>query len=88
MTSSLGSYSQHQYQHQLNTPISAISMASSHLTTTQHTPSSAIQPYNPQEWVASPAQSVDHQHRYAGEVQGTQPPCSCSHIFRRRSVLT
>ncbi|KAJ6437806.1 ubiquitin carboxyl-terminal hydrolase [Purpureocillium lavendulum] len=38
---------------QLNTPISAVSMASSHIHSA-HTPASAIQPYNPQEWVPTP----------------------------------
>ncbi|KAL7913254.1 hypothetical protein GGI35DRAFT_284474 [Trichoderma velutinum] len=42
------------YGNQLVSPISAVSMASSHVQTI-HTPGSAILPYNPQEWVASPA---------------------------------
>ncbi|KAH7312350.1 hypothetical protein B0I35DRAFT_480812 [Stachybotrys elegans] len=37
---------------QHNTPMSAVSMATTHAVAT---PASAIQPYNPQEWVASPA---------------------------------
>ncbi|KAL6902720.1 hypothetical protein GGI43DRAFT_350192 [Trichoderma evansii] len=42
------------YGNQLVSPISAVSMASSHVQS-MHTPASAIMPYNPQEWVASPA---------------------------------
>ncbi|KAM0251272.1 hypothetical protein ACHAQJ_008263 [Trichoderma viride] len=42
------------YGNQLVSPISAVSMASSHVQL-MHTPASAIMPYNPQEWVASPA---------------------------------
>ncbi|KAH6610617.1 hypothetical protein Trco_000637 [Trichoderma cornu-damae] len=42
------------YGNQLVSPISAVSMASSHVQSI-HTPGSAILPYNPQEWVASPA---------------------------------
>lgn len=42
------------YGNQLVSPISAVSMASSHVQL-MHTPGSAILPYNPQEWVASPA---------------------------------
>lgn len=42
------------YHAQLNTPISAVSMASSHLQSASQTPSSSIQPYNPQEWMPSP----------------------------------
>ncbi|KFH43873.1 hypothetical protein ACRE_053510 [Hapsidospora chrysogenum ATCC 11550] len=67
-TTSLGSYNH------LNTPISAVSMSSSHFASTQQTPSSAIQPYNPQEWVASPSQSIDRPHPYAGEAQAVALP--------------
>ncbi|KAL7932698.1 hypothetical protein V8C35DRAFT_306468 [Trichoderma chlorosporum] len=42
------------YGNQLVSPISAVSMASSHVQII-HAPGSAILPYNPQEWVASPA---------------------------------
>ncbi|KAJ4392732.1 hypothetical protein N0V85_006861 [Neurospora sp. IMI 360204] len=40
--------------HHANTPLSAVSMTS-HAFSSNQTPLSAIQPYNPQEWVASPA---------------------------------
>ena len=39
-----------QHQQQLNTPMSAISMASSSIYSPQST-GSALQPYNPQEWM-------------------------------------
>jgi hypothetical protein len=60
LTASLGF--QHQNQNNLNTPLSAVSMASgahSH-SSSQHpysslqTPVSAVQPYNPQQWISSP----------------------------------
>ncbi|KAI6784222.1 uncharacterized protein J7T54_004768 [Emericellopsis cladophorae] len=69
LTTSLGSYN----PHHPGEPISAISMASSHLPSAQ-TPGSALQPYNPQEWVASPAQVADRQGHYAGDAQGGLPP--------------
>lgn len=56
--------------HQLNTPISAISMSSSHLPSAAQTPGSAIQPYNPQEWAASPAPNMDSQHHYTADTHG------------------
>ncbi|KAK1779693.1 hypothetical protein QBC45DRAFT_130574 [Copromyces sp. CBS 386.78] len=49
LTASLGGY----HGHHANTPLSAVSM-SSHAFSSHQTPLSAIQPYNPQEWVASP----------------------------------
>ena len=64
-TSALGSYNP---QH-LGEPISAVSMASSHLPSTAQTPSSAIQPYNPQEWIASPGQQMERQ-QHMGDGQG------------------
>ncbi|KAF4124333.1 hypothetical protein GMORB2_4999 [Geosmithia morbida] len=70
MTASLGSSSHNLQPH--GTPISALSMASSHLVSAQ-TPGSAIQPYNPQEWVASPAQTVDRQSSYTAEPHGEHP---------------
>ncbi|KAK3191451.1 hypothetical protein K4F52_002662 [Lecanicillium sp. MT-2017a] len=64
-TSSLGPYNT-----QLSTPISAISMASSQVHSA-HTPASAIQPYNPQEWLPSsaPAPMQDRQLQYGQEAQ-------------------
>lgn len=52
MTSAMGGFG---FNNQINTPISALSMASPHVQSA-HTPASAIQPYNPQEWVSSPVQ--------------------------------
>lgn len=69
LTTSLGPAS---YHAQLNTPISAVSMASSHLQSA-HTPASAIQPYNPQEWMPSPAvASADRVHQLS-DSQGMFP---------------
>mgnify|MGYP005989263693 FL=1 len=58
---------------QLNTPMSAVSMTSSHAQSIQ-TPASAIQPYNPQQWVASPAQMENRQSQYVPEGHGTFAP--------------
>lgn len=60
-TSSLGTYGNH-----ANSPISAVSMASTHIQSAQ-TPGSAIQPYNPQEWVPSPAQMPDRSRQFPAE---------------------
>lgn len=49
LTTSLGVGSFHN-QH---TPLSAVSLVSTQ-PFSAHTPASAIQPYNPQEWIASP----------------------------------
>lgn len=43
----------------LNTPMSAMSVASPHLLHSASTLGSAIQPYNPQQWVPSPAPSSE-----------------------------
>jgi hypothetical protein len=70
-------------------PLSAISMASSHMTphmTPTQTPASAIQPYNPQEWVASPV--VERQSQYVGEPQGETASFSSPVIlFQLWSIL-
>ncbi|ATY67031.1 hypothetical protein A9K55_000793 [Cordyceps militaris] len=69
-TSALGSLAGHQH----GTPISAISMASTHLLSA-HTPVSALQPYNPQEWVPPGATPMpERQVQYAGEAQAPPPP--------------
>ncbi|KAK5987821.1 hypothetical protein PT974_11955 [Cladobotryum mycophilum] len=61
------------YNNQLSSPMSAVSMASSHMQPIQ-TPGSAIQPYNPQEWVSSPAQIPERQHQFATtEAQVNMP---------------
>lgn len=66
-TSALGSLASQQH----GTPISAVSMASSHAQSA-HTPASAIQPYNPQEWVPPGAPPMpERQVQYAAEAQGT-----------------
>ncbi|KAL1838909.1 hypothetical protein VTJ49DRAFT_2073 [Mycothermus thermophilus] len=49
LTASLGGF-----QHQANTPVSALSVSSHGAFSSGQTPLSAIQPYNPQEWVSSP----------------------------------
>lgn len=65
-TSAFGSLVGHQH----GTPISAISMASPHVLSA-HTPVSALQPYNPQEWVPPGAPPMpERQVQYATEAQG------------------
>jgi hypothetical protein len=51
LTASLGGY--HGYNAS-NTPVSALSVSSHGAFSSGQTPLSAIQPYNPQEWMASP----------------------------------
>jgi len=52
LTASLGIYPNGINAH--NTPLSAVSVASHGAFSSAQTPISAIQPYNPQEWIASP----------------------------------
>ncbi|KAM0426733.1 hypothetical protein ACHAPT_008049 [Fusarium lateritium] len=54
----------------LHSPISAVSMSSSHLQSAQTPGSSTIQPYNPQEWVPSQAAVAERPVQFAGEAQG------------------
>ncbi|KAK1755626.1 hypothetical protein QBC47DRAFT_192000 [Echria macrotheca] len=53
LTASLGVGNYHP-QNANNTPLSAVSMTSHGAFSSAQTPISAIQPYNPQEWIASP----------------------------------
>ncbi|KAG6002498.1 hypothetical protein E4U43_001103, partial [Claviceps pusilla] len=50
-----------------SSPMSALSMASSHAQPAQ-TPASAIQPYNPQEWVPSPAPMPERSRPFVVEA--------------------
>jgi hypothetical protein len=59
LTTSLGAY-----HNQLSTPLSAVSLASTHNPYSAQTPGSAIQPYNPQEWIASPAAGPERTHQF------------------------
>ncbi|EEY22067.1 conserved hypothetical protein [Verticillium alfalfae VaMs.102] len=70
LTTSLGGY------HQSAAPLSAVSLSStSHLQSAQPTPTtgSAIQPYNPQEWIASPAAGPERTHQFPETQSGTHP---------------
>ncbi|KAG7111402.1 hypothetical protein HYQ44_009597 [Verticillium longisporum] len=71
LTTSLGGY------HQSAAPLSAVSLSSTshHLQSAQPTPTtgSAIQPYNPQEWIASPAAGPERTHQFP-ETQSVSPP--------------
>lgn len=58
------------YNNHLQTPISAVSMTSSHYHSAAQTPGSSIQPYNPQEWAPTQAAVAERAVQYAGEVQG------------------
>ena len=51
LTASLGVYSNHNSN---GTPLSALSISSHGPFSSAQTPVSAIQPYNPQEWISSP----------------------------------
>lgn len=80
LTASLGFH--HQNQNNLNTPLSAVSMASGahSLSSSQHpysssqTPVSAVQPYNPQQWISSPVPG--HTERFQA-YQEPQRKLSC-----------
>ncbi|SPJ77217.1 uncharacterized protein FTOL_06316 [Fusarium torulosum] len=58
------------YNGPLHTPISAVSMTSSHYHSAAQTPGSSIQPYNPQEWAPTQSAVAERAVQYAGEVQG------------------
>ncbi|KAJ4012909.1 hypothetical protein NW752_006181 [Fusarium irregulare] len=62
------------YNNHLNTPISAVSMTSSHYHSAAQTPGSSIQPYNPQEWAPTQAAVAERAVQYAGEVQVSPMP--------------
>ncbi|KLU88175.1 hypothetical protein MAPG_07162 [Magnaporthiopsis poae ATCC 64411] len=71
LTSSLGGY-----PNPSGTPLSAMSLTSHNGFGTSPTPVSAIQPYNPQEWIASPLPGSDRSsQRYSsGESQASPLP--------------
>ncbi|KAI2629924.1 hypothetical protein GGR54DRAFT_636105 [Hypoxylon sp. NC1633] len=52
------------FHNQLATPHSAVSINSSHNFAGLHTPASSIQPYNPQEWLPSPAVGPERSHQF------------------------
>ena len=56
LTQSLGSY-----HSQISTPLSGVSSTQLN---SAHTPASSIQPYNPQEWIASPAAAAEQPRQY------------------------
>ncbi|KAI1324685.1 hypothetical protein F5Y16DRAFT_402097 [Xylariaceae sp. FL0255] len=74
LTSTLG------YHNQPNTPQSAASISTSHTFGGGLTPASSIQPYNPQEWLPSPAVERTHQFppvqpvTYREPAAGPAPP--------------
>lgn len=73
LTASLGVYQNGQFAN--NTPLSAVSMASHGAFSSAQTPVSAIQPYNPQEWIASPivGPGQDRMPQSFGDPQGGTP---------------
>ncbi|KAG5951079.1 hypothetical protein E4U53_003814 [Claviceps sorghi] len=67
------------YGARAGSPMSALSVASSHvqLQPAALTPASAIQPYNPQEWVPSPAPMADRPRQFmveVGQASALPPP--------------
>ncbi|KAG6019894.1 hypothetical protein E4U41_003044 [Claviceps citrina] len=74
-----------------SSPMSALSMASSHMQPTQ-TPASAIQPYNPQEWVPSPAQMTGRSRQFVAEAAQASalppPPYSPPRTRQQRPMST
>ncbi|KAF9876033.1 hypothetical protein CkaCkLH20_06479 [Colletotrichum karsti] len=67
LTQSLGPY-----HSQINTPLSGVS-STTHLNSA-HTPASSIQPYNPQEWIASPAATSEQTRQYPEQRSPLPPP--------------
>ncbi|CRK21005.1 hypothetical protein BN1708_003371 [Verticillium longisporum] len=83
LTTSLGGY------HQSAAPLSAVSLSStSHLQSAQPTPTtgSAIQPYNPQEWIASPAAGPERTHQFPETQISPPPPPPYSPPWNQRPV--
>lgn len=74
LTGSLGGY----HGHSANTPVSAMSVSSHGAFSSAQTPLSAIQPYNPQEWIASPVAgpAPDRIQHAQQPVQSYQEPQS------------
>ncbi|KAF7542172.1 hypothetical protein G7054_g66 [Neopestalotiopsis clavispora] len=62
------------FQGQLTTPHSAISVSSPYAYSAAQTPSSSIQPYNPQQWAPSPA--VERTHQFPTQQASHEPPQS------------
>ncbi|KAM0233303.1 hypothetical protein ACHAP5_010457 [Fusarium lateritium] len=60
------------YNGPLHTPISAVSMTSSHYHSAAQTPGSSIQPYNPQEWAPTQSAVAERAVQYA--VSPMPPP--------------
>ncbi|GKT98862.1 hypothetical protein FLAG1_00719 [Fusarium langsethiae] len=86
LTTTPGVYNSH-----LQTPISAVSMTSSHYHSAAQTPGSSIQPYNPQEWAPTQAAVAERAVQYAGEVQVSPlppPPYSPPRGQQQRPIST
>ncbi|KAF4433348.1 hypothetical protein CGCF415_v007402 [Colletotrichum fructicola] len=66
LTQSLGSY-----HSQISTPLSGVSSTQLN---SAHTPASSIQPYNPQEWIASPAAGAEQPRQYPEQRSPLPPP--------------
>jgi hypothetical protein len=71
---------------QLNTPHSAVSVSSPYPYSAAQTPSSSIQPYNPQEWAPSPA--VERTHQFPPQPPSHDGPGKPSHVETRVSAPT
>ncbi|TPX18816.1 uncharacterized protein E0L32_011495 [Thyridium curvatum] len=61
------------YHNQAGTPVSAVSYTSNTPFSAQ-TPVSAIQPYNPQEWMGSPLVAADQRQHALMDAQQSPPP--------------
>jgi hypothetical protein len=78
LTASLGGFHGQHNPNNLNTPVSALSVSSHGAFSSGQTPLSAIQPYNPQEWMSSPiaGPAPDRMQHYAQAAQQYQDPQS------------
>ncbi|OAA59878.1 hypothetical protein SPI_06076 [Niveomyces insectorum RCEF 264] len=69
------------------TPLSAVSLVSHSGLSLNQTPLSAIQPYNPQEWVPSPAQERGHHQEQQSSPSLPPPPYSPPRSQRPVSMI-
>ncbi len=64
-----------------STPLSSVSMSSHNPFSSTLTPVSAMQPYNPQEWIASPATASDRSQQFLEPQGNASPPPAVRDVF-------
>lgn len=81
LTASLGVYHP---QHNNGTPHSALSVSSHGAFSSNQTPLSAIQPYNPQQWITSPTAGPGQEPMQTAAIQEPQGECFWDGILNTR----